>query len=115
MQDLTQMRCEACRRGAPRISEEEMARFLPQVRGWRIRERDGVRVLERSFTFRNFAEALAFTRKVGELAEAQGHHPTLVTEWGRVHVTWFTRKIRGLHRNDFIMAARTERLYEGEG
>lgn len=111
MEDLTRLKCEACRRDAPRITEAEMARLLPRVRGWHIREHDGVRMLEREFGFRSFAEALEFTRRVGELAEEEGHHPRLVTEWGRVHVRWYTKKIRGLHRNDFIMAAKTDRLY----
>jgi 4a-hydroxytetrahydrobiopterin dehydratase len=76
-------------------------------------ERDGVKRLERTFGFRNFAEALAFTDKVGERAEVEGHHPALLTEWGRVTVTWWTHKIGGLHQNDFIMAAKTDELYGG--
>jgi 4a-hydroxytetrahydrobiopterin dehydratase len=71
--------------------------------------------LERAFKFKDFAEALAFTIKVGEIAEAEGHHPALLTEWGRVTVTWWTHKIRGLHRNDFIMAAKTDHLSEQMG
>ena len=63
------------------------------------------------FRFSNFAEALTFTDKVGELAETEGHHPAILTEWGRVTVTWWTHKIRGLHRNDFIMAAKTDQIY----
>jgi 4a-hydroxytetrahydrobiopterin dehydratase len=73
-------------------------------------ERDGVRRLERVFTFANFADALAFTNRVGALAEAAGHHPALLTEWGRVTVAWWTHKIGGLHRNDFIMARKTDAL-----
>ena len=73
-------------------------------------ERDGVKRLERVFTFPDFAGALAFTNRVGAIAEAAGHHPALLTEWGRVTVGWWTHAIGGLHRNDFIMAARTEPL-----
>src|SRR4029434_3522610 len=72
-----------------------------------LRERYGINRLERLYKFSNFAEALTFTNKVGELAEAEAHHPALLTEWGRVTVAWWTHKIRGLHRNDFIMAAKT--------
>ena len=72
--------------------------------------RDGVKQLQRVFRFRNFQAALAFTNRVGALAEAQGHHPLLITEWGRVTVCWWTHKIGGLHLNDFIMAARTDTL-----
>jgi len=76
-------------------------------------EREGVRRLERAFTFSDFAAALAFTNRVGAAAEAEGHHPALLTEWGRVTVTWWTHAIRGLHRNDFVMAAKTEALARG--
>ena len=62
-------------------------------------------------SFRNFTESLTFTNQVGKIAEEQGHHPVLVTEWGRVTVTWWTHKIKGLHRNDFIMAAKTDQIY----
>ena len=70
-----------------------------------------MRNLERVFKWKNFVQALAFTNRVGELAEEEGHHPALLTEWGKVTVTWWTHKIKGLHRNDFIMAARTDQLY----
>ena len=71
---------------------------------------DGVMQLEKRFAFRDFRAALDFSLQVGELAEQQGHHPSILTEWGKVTVTWWTHKIRGLHRNDFICAARTDRL-----
>ncbi len=64
-----------------------------------------------SFKFKNFVQSLEFTNQVGALAEAEGHHPALLTEWGRVTVTWWTHKIKGLHRNDFIMAAKTDQLF----
>ncbi len=76
-----------------------------------IVEREQVKRLERGFKFKNFVDALAFTNKVGEIAEAEGHHPVIITDWGKVTVTWWTHKIKGLHRNDFIMAAKTDRLY----
>ncbi len=74
-------------------------------------KREGIDRLERVFKFQNFAKALAFTDKVGKIAEEEGHHPAILTEWGRVTVTWWTHKIKGLHRNDFIMAAKTGRVY----
>ena len=77
---------------------------------WRVIEREGVRQLERVFAFPDFAAALAFTNRVGAIAEAEGHHPALLTEWGRVTVTWWTHAIGGLHRNDFVMAAKTDGL-----
>ena len=111
MEALEQMKCVACRGGEPTVTDEEIAELLPQVPEWRIVERDGIKRLERVFRFRDFAQALAFTNKVGELAEAEGHHPAILTEWGKVTVTWWTHKIKGLHRNDFIMAAKTDPLY----
>ncbi len=112
MERLTQMECTACRGDEPTVTDEEIAEYQPQVPNWRLVEIDGVRRLERAFRFKNFAEALAFTNQVGELAESQGHHPAILTEWGKVTVWWWTHAIGGLHRNDFIMAAKTDELYE---
>lgn len=110
MEELKAMECEACRVGAPKVTEEEIAHFRPQIPEWDIIEREGIPRLERSFSFENFAEALHFTNRVGELAEGMGHHPAILTEWGKVTVNWWTHKIEGLHRNDFISAHRTDRL-----
>ena len=111
MESLTQLKCTACRTGEPTVTDAEVAEMHPQVPAWQIIERDGIERLERVFKFKDFVEAMAFTNKVGNLAETEGHHPALLTEWGRTTVTWWTHKIRGLHRNDFIMAAKTDRLY----
>lgn len=110
MNTLTEMKCVACRRGAPTVTDEEMEALRPQVPEWEVVERDGIKRLERVFTFSDFASALDFTNKVGAIAEEEGHHPALLTEWGKVTVTWWTHKIRGLHHNDFIMAAQTQSL-----
>jgi len=112
MAKLSELKCEVCRVGAPTVSDVEMAQFMPQVPDWQVVEEDGVKRLRRVFKFPDFAQALAFTDRVGALAEEEGHHPSLLTEWGRVTVTWWTRKIKGLHRNDFIMAARTDQAYQ---
>lgn len=110
MERLNEQRCEVCRSGAPPATAEEMAGYRQQLPGWEIESVDGVERLSRCFAFDNFAEALAFTDRVGALAESEGHHPALLTEWGRVTVQWWTHKIGGLHRNDFIMAAKTDAL-----
>jgi 4a-hydroxytetrahydrobiopterin dehydratase len=110
MAPLARERCVACRRDAPRLSPEDLAALRPQIPAWELVERDGMPRLERVFRFPNFAQALAFTRSVGALAEEEGHHPAVLTEWGRVTVTWWTHKIRGLHRNDVVMAAKTDDL-----
>ena len=112
MTSLVQERCVACRRDAPTVTDSEVAELHPQVPEWEVIEVDGVKRLERVFSFSNFAEALDFTNEVGALAEAEGHHPALLTEWGRTTVTWWTHKIKGLHRNDFIMAAKTDALLQ---
>ncbi len=111
MTNLNAMKCVACRGGEPIVTEAEIADYQPQVIGWRMIERDGIRRLERVFKFKNFVEAIAFTDRVAVIAEEEGHHPALLTEWGKVTVTWWTHKIKGLHRNDFIMAAKTDRVY----
>jgi 4a-hydroxytetrahydrobiopterin dehydratase len=111
MQRLAEMRCEACRKDAPTVTEEEITELIKQIPDWRVIEREGIKQLEREFKFKNFTEALSFANKVGQLAESEGHHPALLVEWGRVTVTWWSHKIKGLHRNDFIMAAKTDLLY----
>lgn len=110
MENLTQEKCTACHKDAPRVTEEEIAQLKPQIPDWNIVEVDGEPHLERTYKFPDFKTALAFTNKVGEAAEAEGHHPALLTEWGKVKVSWWTHAISGLHRNDFIMAAKTEQI-----
>lgn len=110
MIDLPQMRCESCRVGSPQVNQQEIDEFMPQIPGWEIIENNGIKQLRCKFSFANFKQALAFTNKVGELAELHGHHPAILTEWGEVTVTWWTHKIKGLHINDFVMAAKTDYL-----
>lgn len=111
MSSLEKMHCEACQRGAPTVTDEEIERLMPEIPGWEVIVVDEVPRLTRVFAFPDFASALAFTNDVGAAAEEEQHHPAILTEWGRVTVQWWTHKIRGLHRNDFIMAARTDEAY----
>jgi 4a-hydroxytetrahydrobiopterin dehydratase len=111
MEELTQMKCEVCRVGAPKVTPEEAVEYQKQIPEWSMVERDGIKRLERVYKFKDFASALNFTNKVGALAESEGHHPALLTEWGSVGVAWWTHKIGGLHRNDFIMAAKTDEIF----
>ncbi|WP_371377262.1 4a-hydroxytetrahydrobiopterin dehydratase [Thalassotalea aquiviva] len=110
--DLLQQKCEACRADAPQVSEQELAQLIKDIPDWVAHARDGVMMLEREFEFKNFKLALAFTNKVGALAEAEFHHPSITTEWGKVTVTWWTHAIGGLHKNDFICAAKTDALLD---
>jgi 4a-hydroxytetrahydrobiopterin dehydratase len=114
MSNLTEQKCVACRSDAPKVTESEIAELRPEIPDWELLERDGIPRLERVFRFKDFVEALAFTNKIGELAESEGHHPAILTEWARVTVTWWTHKIRGLHRNDFIMSAKTDKIYNAQ-
>ncbi len=108
--DLKTETCEACRAGAPKVEEPERSELLQQIPDWRIVSEQGLDKLRREFEFSDFAQALAFTNQVGELAEQVNHHPALLTEWGKVSVSWWTHAIGGLHRNDFILAAKTDEL-----
>ena len=112
MEDLKQMKCVPCRGGEPPLTADQVFFLQPSVPGWDLIEVDGIQRLQRTFRFKNFTQALAFTDQVGALAEAEDHHPALLTEWGKVTVTWWTHKIKGLHQNDFIMAAKTNALKE---
>jgi 4a-hydroxytetrahydrobiopterin dehydratase len=111
MDQLNQEKCIACRGDSPGLTDQEIGQLHRQINEWDLIDDCGIRKVERALRFRNFAEALAFTNALGNMAEDEGHHPRVVTEWGGVAVIWWTHKIRGLHRNDFIMAAKTDQLY----
>lgn len=110
MTDLSKKSCSACRPGAPLATKDEIDAFLPQISEWKIADIDGIKRLTRNYAFGNFADAIGFTNQVGNLAESEAHHPAILTEWGKVTVSWWTHKIKGLHVNDFIMAAKTDTL-----
>ena len=114
MESLAKQTCEACRADAPRVNEAESADMLRELPGWDVIHVDGVPRLQKSYDFPDFQKAIDFANRVGAAAEAENHHPQLVVEWGRTTVAWWTHKIRGLHRNDFIMAARTDQLAAGD-
>lgn len=93
------------------LSINEQNHLLKQLPEWTIVDNKNINQLQRLFNFRNFVDALGFTNHVAELAEQADHHPTLTTEWGKVTVTWWTHRIKGLHLNDFVMARRTDQAY----
>ena len=111
MTQLKDRTCEVCKLGAPLATEIEIKNFMSQLADWDISVVDEVKHLKKTFKFKNFTEALKFTNEVGVLAEIEGHHPEILTQWGKVTVTWWTHKIMGLHTNDFIMAAKTDKLF----
>jgi 4a-hydroxytetrahydrobiopterin dehydratase len=103
--DLAKESCIPCRGGVPPLDEQEQGELLSGLRsGWEVR--DGH--LQKTFTFPDFASALAFTNRIGEIAEEQGHHPDLHLGWGRVGVELWTHAIDGLTRSDFILAAKID-------
>ena len=109
MTGLTEKTCVPCRGGVPPLAKDEAEQFLAQTPGWALQ--DGKRI-ERTYKFRNFREALGFVDRVGGLAEEEGHHPDITFGWGYATVSLHTHKIKGLHENDFIMAAKIDALPE---
>ncbi len=106
--ELAKMECVPCKGGVPPLKGKELADLLEQLGGgWRVADDHH---LEKEYRFRNFREALAFTNRVGELAEAQGHHPDIYLAWGKVRLTVWTHKIDGLTESDFVFAAKADAI-----
>jgi 4a-hydroxytetrahydrobiopterin dehydratase len=104
---LANENCVPCKGGVPALKGEELVRLSRELGShWRVVDEHH---LEKEFRFRNFAEALAFTNKVGAIAEQEGHHPDIYLAWGKVRVTIWTHAIDGLTRSDFVLAAKIER------
>ena len=105
---LTQKVCTPCQGGIPPLTPEEVARYASQLQDWAVK--DEAHRIERAYRFGNFREALAFVDQVGALAEAEGHHPDVCFGWGYATISLQTHKIKGLHENDFILAAKIDQL-----
>ncbi len=110
--DLKSGICVPCEEGGDPMDASQINRYAPQVPQWDVVDKSDVTKLMRKFKFKNFLEAISFADKVGALAEKNGHHPKLVVEWGKVTIYWWTHAVGGLHRNDFIMAAKTDEIYK---
>ncbi len=111
MAELLEQKCVPCSGGLPTATPEEINTYKTQIPEWDIITENEELHLQRVYQFSDFQSSLAFTNLVGDIAEAEGHHPSLLTEWGKVTVTWWTHAIKGLHHNDFIMAAKTDALW----
>ncbi|MEJ2764721.1 4a-hydroxytetrahydrobiopterin dehydratase [Photobacterium sp. MCCC 1A19761] len=111
MSDLHELKCEACQIDAPLVTADERVELAKSIPAWEVLSREGIDQLERAYTFKNFKQAWAFADKVAELAEAEFHHPTITLEWGKVTVCWWSHSIKGLHKNDYICAAKTDRAH----
>jgi 4a-hydroxytetrahydrobiopterin dehydratase len=105
-------RLHPARVGSPRLEGAELAALAAEIPEWRVVAEDGVERLERTFRMPSYRAGLGFTLAVGRLAEAADHHPAILTEFGRVTVRWWTWTVRGLHRNDIVMAAKTDYLFK---
>ena len=110
LEPLARQTCIPCSGTLPPATPEEISQHHRQVPNWQVISPGGISQLQRQYGFKNFQQALDFTNQVGAIAEAAGHHPALLTEWGKVTVTWWTHAINGLHHNDFIMAAKTDEI-----
>jgi len=105
---LAEKACTPCRGGIPPLTAEQVRDYLAQAPDWA--PLDDSRKIQRTFRFKNFREALGFVQRAGELAEAEGHHPDIAFGWGYASVSLQTKKIKGLHENDFIIAAKLDRM-----
>ena len=110
MADLASERCVACRPGSPAVDDADLPQLLAQLDGWRVVASEGVRTLRKRYPFPGMADGLAFAAALGKAADAEDHHPRIVVEYRWVEVSWSTHAIANLHRNDFIMAAKTDAL-----
>lgn len=110
--DLTKMSCMPCRKGEAPLLPKEIAEYFAALEGWDLIEVEGVSRLHKTYAFGTYLAGLAFTNRVAELAEAQQHHPEIVIEWKKVQVSWWTHVVDGLHRNDFISAAKTDDIFK---
>ncbi len=111
MEKLLKETCVPCEGQIAPISDAEIFELMPQIPHWEVVKEDGENHIKRIFNFSDFKSALNFTNRVAEEAEKAGHHPVLITEWGKVTVIWWTHAINGLHRNDFVMAAKTDEAF----
>lgn len=112
MLKLSKQSRRACQEGAPAITDQELEALKPQIPEWEIITENSTRKLRREYDFDDFRAALNFTVQVGKAAEEQGHHPTIITEWGSTTIIWWTHKIDDLHLTDLIMAAKCDELYQ---
>ena len=112
MNELSKSSCEACRADAPKLTEGEIKDLLPQLSSWNINDDEGFKRLVCSYAFLSYEDSVAFANNVAQLAEQEDHHPEIVLEWGKVTVSWWSHKIKGLHMNDFICASKTDLIFK---
>ena len=109
MNDLAASSCEACRIDAPIVSDDEASVLIKEIEGWDLIN-DVIKKLKKEFSFSNYSDSVDFLNKVADMADKEDHHPQIILEWGKVTVIWWSHKIKGLHKNDFICAAKTNNI-----
>ena len=112
MNELALQHCSPIKADPSMLKESDISQLITKLGGWSTSEKKGELRLEKTFKFKDFNQAVTFTDLVAQEAENEDHHPAILTEWGKVTVTWWTHRIHGLHQNDFIMAAKTDQLFE---
>jgi 4a-hydroxytetrahydrobiopterin dehydratase len=110
MTELSKGTCSACEIGAPLVPHDQQIEFLKDLDGWIIDNSD-ISKLIKEFKFNNYEHSIAFTNLIADLAESQDHHPKITLEWGSVCLEWWSHKIKGLHMNDFICAAKSDEIF----
>ena len=109
---LKESKCEACEIGAPLVTQSEKTQFLNEINDWQIKIIDDIEQLEKIYIFKSYPIALKFVEAIANMAENEGHHPKISLEWGKVQVNWWSHKIKGLHKNDFICSAKTDSIFK---
>ena len=109
MNDLSSQSCEACQIDAPKVQQDQIQILLSEINGWVLIE-EPINKIQKIFSFKSYKDSVDFSNKVASLADDEDHHPQIVLEWGKVTVIWWSHKIEGLHKNDFICAAKTDKL-----
>ena len=109
MNDLSSQSCEACQIDAPKVPQDQIQILLSEINGWVLID-EPINKIQKIFSFKSYKDSVDFSNKVASLADDEDHHPQIVLEWGKVTVIWWSHKIGGLHKNDFICAAKTDKL-----
>ena len=109
MNDLSSQSCEACQIDAPKVPQDQIQILLSEINGWFLIE-EPINKIQKIFSFKSYKDSVDFSNKVASLADDEDHHPQILLEWGKVTVIWWSHKIEGLHKNDFICAAKTDKL-----
>lgn len=111
MSALSRLNCSACNKSTKSLTLKEIEVLLREVSDWELIVEGGIQKLKRQFDTKNYQHSISFTNAVAELAETTNHHPQIIMEYSCVTVVWWTHVIKGLHKNDFIMASKTSALF----